>query len=89
MEEKNKWQWSLFIIVPLIVIGVFIWQLDNFEKFFKQYPNTIDGGTLLFVLVTTTLISSDLSALILESDYKDIRGRKQTEYLLKLLITSY
>ncbi|MDN6268676.1 MAG: phage regulatory protein/antirepressor Ant, partial [Tetragenococcus koreensis] len=28
------------------------------------------------------LISSDLSALILESDYKDIRGRKQTEYLL-------
>ena len=28
------------------------------------------------------LIGSDLSALILESDYKDIRGRKQTEYLL-------
>lgn len=28
------------------------------------------------------LISSDLSALILESDYKDVRGRKQTEYLL-------
>lgn len=55
MEEKNKWQWSLFIIVPLIVIGVFIWQLDNLEKFFKQYPNAIDGGTLLFVLVTTTL----------------------------------
>lgn len=55
MEEKNKWQWSLFIIVPLIVIGVFIWQLDNLEKFFKKYPNAIDGGTLLFVLVTTTL----------------------------------
>ncbi|WP_210133312.1 hypothetical protein [Staphylococcus sp. GDY8P199P] len=55
MEEKNKWQWSLFIIVPLIVIGIFIWQLDNLEKFFKKYPNAIDGGTLLFVLVTTTL----------------------------------
>lgn len=55
MEEKNKWQWSLFIIVPLIVIGVFIWQLDNLEKSFKKYPNAIDGGTLLFVLVTTTL----------------------------------
>lgn len=55
MEEKNKWQWSLFIIVPLIVIVIFIWQLDNLEKFFKKYPNAIDGGTLLFVLVTTTL----------------------------------
>lgn len=28
------------------------------------------------------LISSDLSALILESEYKDTRGRKQSEYLL-------
>lgn len=59
MEKKSGlqrfWQWSLFIIVPLIVISVFIWQLDNLEKLFKKYPNAIDGGTLLFVLVTTTL----------------------------------
>lgn len=59
MEKKSGlqrfWQWSLFIIVPLIVISVFIRQLDNLEKLFKKYPNAIDGGTLLFVLVTTTL----------------------------------
>lgn len=74
MEKKNKWQWSLYIIVPLIVIGAFIWQLDNLEKFFKQYPNAIDGGTLLFVLVTTTL-----SIMIAYKSYKTTTEQKERE----------
>ncbi|WP_145464397.1 hypothetical protein [Staphylococcus hominis] len=45
----------LYIVLPLIVLGLFIWQLDNLESFFKQYPNAVDGATLIFILVTTTI----------------------------------
>ena len=44
-----------YIVLPLIVLGLFIWQLDNLESFFKQYPNAVDGATLIFILVTTTI----------------------------------
>lgn len=45
----------IYIGLPLVVLVLFIWQLDNLEKFFKHYPNAIDGATLVFVLITTTL----------------------------------
>ena len=52
---KKGGSWLLYIVLPLVVVCLFIWQLDNLEKFFKQYPNAIDGATLVFLLVTTTL----------------------------------
>ncbi|WP_311063120.1 hypothetical protein [Staphylococcus epidermidis] len=56
MKTINKIvSWFLYIGLPLVVVGLFIWQLDNLEKFFKKYPNAIDGATLVFVLITTTL----------------------------------
>ena len=90
MEKKSKWQrfwqWPLYVIALLIVIGVFIWQLDNLEKFFKQYPHAIDGGTSAFVLFTTTL-----SIIIAYKSYRnnleqEIRKEQKHSNLLKNLI---
>lgn len=93
MEKKSGlqrfWQWSLYVIAviaSLIVIGVFIWQLDNFEKFFKQYPNTIDGGTLLFVLVTTTLsIMIAYKSYKTNTEQKEREENKQSELVKRLI----
>lgn len=35
----------LYIGLPLAVLCLFIWQLDNLEKFFKKYPHAVDGVT--------------------------------------------
>lgn len=90
MEKKSGlqrfWQWSLYVIASLIVIGVCIWQLDNFEKFFKQYPNTIDGGTLLFVLVTTTLsIMIAYKSYKTNTEQKEREENKQSELVKRLI----
>lgn len=45
----------LYIGLPLVVLVLFKWQLGNLEKFFKKYPHAIDGTTLIFTLVTTTI----------------------------------
>ncbi|MCD8898503.1 hypothetical protein [Mammaliicoccus sciuri] len=76
----------LYIVLPLVVVGLFIWQLDNLEKFFKQYPNAIDGATLVFLLITTTL-----SIVIAYKAYRnnieqEIRKEQKQSKLLKISI---
>lgn len=76
----------LFIVLPLAVLFLFIWKLDNLEKFFKQYPNAIDGATLVFLLITTTL-----SIIIAYKSYRnsieqEIRKEQKQSKLLKITI---
>ncbi|WP_192945742.1 hypothetical protein, partial [Staphylococcus cohnii] len=76
----------LCIGLPLAVLGLFIWQLDNLEKFFKKYPHAIDGATLIFVLVTTTI-----SIVIAYKSYKssieqEKRKEQKQSNLLKVSI---
>lgn len=73
----------IYIGLPLVVLVLFIWQLDNLEKFFKHYPNAIDGATLVFVLITTTV-----SIVIAYKSYKssveqEIRKEQKQSNLLK------
>ena len=76
----------LYIGLPLIVLCLFIWQLDNLERFFKKYPHAVDGGTLLFVLITTTI-----SIIIAYKSYKTSTNqvekaeKKQSELVKRLL----
>lgn len=76
----------LYIGLPLVVLVLFIWQLDNFEKFFKHYPHAVDGATLIFLLVTTTI-----SIVIAYKSYKnsieqEIRKEQKQSNLLKSAI---
>ncbi|PTF24741.1 hypothetical protein BUY31_06895 [Staphylococcus cohnii] len=76
----------LYIGLPLVVLCLFIWQLDNLEKFFKKYPHAVDGGTLLFVLITTTI-----SIIIAYKSYKTSTNqvekaeKRQSELVKRLL----
>lgn len=76
----------LYIGLPLVVLCLFIWQLNNLEKFFKKYPHAVDGGTLLFVLITTTI-----SIIIAYKSYKTSTNqvekaeKKQSELVKRLL----
>lgn len=75
-----------FIVPPILVSALFIWQLDNLEKFFKKYPHAVDGATLVFVLVTTTI-----SIVIAYKSYKnsieqEIRKKQTQSNLLKSAI---
>lgn len=63
------------ILVVLVLFTLFIWQLDNIENFFKQYPHTVDGATSIFLLVTTTI-----SIVIAYKSYKNsIEQEKRKE----------
>lgn len=73
----------LFIVLPLAVLFLFIWQLDNLEKFFKQYPHAFDGLTSALALVATTI-----SIVIAYKSYKnsveqEIRKEQKQSNLLK------
>ena len=76
----------LYIGLPLVVLCLFIWQLNNLEKFFKKYPHAVDGGTLLFVLITTTI-----SIIIAYKSYKTSTNqvekaeKRQSELVKRLL----
>lgn len=76
----------IYIGLPLVVLSLFIWQLDNLETFFKQYPNAINGATLVFLLITTTL-----SIIIAYKSYRnsieqEIRQQQKKSKLLKISI---
>ncbi len=44
MKTINKIvSWFLYIGLPLVVVGLFIWQLDNLENSLKKYPNAMTG----------------------------------------------
>lgn len=76
----------LYIGLPLVVLCLFIWQLDNLEKLFIKYPHAVDGGTLLFVLITTTI-----SIIIAYKSYKTSTNqvekaeKRQSELVKRLL----
>lgn len=75
-----------YIVLPILVLALFIWQLDNLEKFFKKYPHAVDGATLIFVLVTTTI-----SIVIAYKSYRnsieqEIRKQQKHSNLLKFSI---
>lgn len=75
-----------YIVLPILVLALFIWQLNNLEKFFKKYPHAVDGATLVFLLVTTTI-----SIVIAYKSYKnsieqEIRKEQKQSNLLKSAI---
>src|SRR5699024_5931525 len=76
----------LYIGLPLVVLVLFIWQLGNLEKFFKKYHHAVDGATLIFLLVTTTI-----SIVIAYKSYKssieqEKRKEQKQSNLLKVSI---
>lgn len=75
-----------FIVPPILVLALFIWQLDNLEKFFKQYPHAVDGATLVFVLVTTTISIVIAYKLYKNSIEQEIRKKQTQSNLLKSAI---
>lgn len=73
----------LYIVLPLLICVLFIWQVDNFESFFKQYPHAFDGLTSILALVATTI-----SIVIAYKSYKnsveqEIRKEQKQSNLLK------
>lgn len=73
-------------VLPLATLFLLIWEMDNLEKFFKQYPHAVDGVTSIFALVVTTI-----SIVIAYKSYKnsikqEIRKEEKQSNLLKLSI---
>lgn len=73
----------LCIGLPLAVLGLFIWQLDNLEKLFKKYPHAFDGLTSALALVATTISSVIAYKSYKNSVEQEIRKEQKQSNLLK------
>ena len=87
MEEKKlNIPWWILIIIAILLMFVFVWQLNNLEMFFKHYPNAINGSISIFTLFTTII-----SIIVAYKSYKttlkqrDREEKKQSELVKRLL----